>query len=628
MKRSTLLLLLALPLWVVAQTTAKRVIEPVLFSDVAIADSFWKPRLDKHGWNTLRVCIDQIENQTGRIRNFENAARRSGKHEGIFFDDSDVYKAMEGMAYSLVHYRNPMIERKLDEWIDKIAAAQLEDGYLNTYYTLTGLDKRWTDMDKHEMYCAGHAIEAAVAYYQATGKRKFLDVCIRFVDHIDQTFGEGKRNWVTGHEEIELALVKLYHITKDERHLRLANRLLEQRGRGYGEGALWPKGGGDKLHLGGPAYCQDDVPVSDQTVIRGHAVRAMYLFCGMADVAALTANQPYMDALERLWKNVVARNMYITGGIGSSKSNEGFAGDYHLPNQEAYCETCASVGMVLWNARMNQMSGEGRFVDILERALYNGTLAGMNLEGDRFFYVNPLASEGGHHRKEWYGCACCPSQIARFLPSVGSYIYGTSDKGVYVNLYISSKTTINHHGNTVDVSQESNYPWDGKIKIAIDPKRKHKFELYVRLPRWSSASAIGVNGKLFRDVVYKNGYAILNRTWKRGDVVELNLDMSVQINSARPQVVANWGRRALQRGPLVYCVEEVDNPNFADNILFPKTTYTNRFDKSLLNGVETIRATNPDGTSLLFVPYYAWDNRLAGKMEVWVSFDEEEVIDW
>ena len=336
-------------------------ISQVDFSHVKIEDGFWSPRLSKHTTATLPVCIDQIENQTGRIRNFENAAKGEGEHSGIFFDDSDVYKALEGIAYSLINNPNPELEKKADEWIDKMAAAQQPDGYINTYYTLTGLDKRWTNMDKHEMYCAGHMMEAAVAYYQATGKRKLLDVSIRMADHMLSVFGPGKRHWVPGHEEIELALVKLYQVTGETKYLDFANWLLEERGHGYGSK-------GDEGDWN-PEYYQDVVPVRDLESISGHAVRCMYLYCGMADVAALKQDTGYVEAMNRLWDDVVLRNMYVTGGIGSSRHNEGFTEDYDLPNLEAYCETCASVGMVYWNQRMNQFTGDAEYVDVLERLL-------------------------------------------------------------------------------------------------------------------------------------------------------------------------------------------------------------------------------------------------------------------
>lgn len=451
-----------------------KMIEQIDFSHVKINDNFWSPRLSKHVSATLPVCIDQIENQTGRIRNFENAAKGEGEHSGIFFDDSDVYKALEGMAYSLINNPDPELEKKADEWIDKFAAAQQPDGYINTFYTLTGLDKRWTNMDKHEMYCAGHMIEAGVAYYQATGKRKLLDVCIRMTDHMMSQFGPGKRHWVPGHEEIELALVKLYQTTQEQKYLDFAYWLLEERG--HGHGTMGDEGKWD------PVYYQDIVPVRQLTDISGHAVRCMYLYCGMADVAALKNDTGYIAAIDRLWDDVVHRNMYITGGIGSSRDNEGFTEDYDLPNLDAYCETCASVGMVLWNQRMNQLTGDSKYIDVLERSLYNGALAGISLGGDRFFYVNPLESKGDHHRQEWYGCACCPSQLSRFLPSIGNYIYASSDDALWVNLYIGNTGQIRIGETDILLTQETDYPWDGSVKLTISTSQPLEKEIRLRIP--------------------------------------------------------------------------------------------------------------------------------------------------
>lgn len=464
-----------------------KMIEQIDFSHVKINDNFWSPRLSKHVSATLPVCIDQIENQTGRIRNFENAAKGEGEHSGIFFDDSDVYKALEGMAYSLINNPDPELEKKADEWIDKFAAAQQPDGYINTFYTLTGLDKRWTNMDKHEMYCAGHMIEAGVAYYQATGKRKLLDVCIRMTDHMMSQFGPGKRHWVPGHEEIELALVKLYQTTQEQKYLDFAYWLLEERGHGHGT-----MGDEGKWN---PVYYQDIVPVRQLTDISGHAVRCMYLYCGMADVAALKNDTGYIAAIDRLWDDVVHRNMYITGGIGSSRDNEGFTEDYDLPNLDAYCETCASVGMVLWNQRMNQLTGDSKYIDILERSLYNGALAGISLGGDRFFYVNPLESKGDHHRQEWYGCACCPSQLSRFLPSIGNYIYASSDDALWVNLYIGNTGQIRIGETDILLTQETDYPWDGSVKLTISTSQPLEKEIRLRIPNWCKTYDLSINGK-------------------------------------------------------------------------------------------------------------------------------------
>lgn len=589
-----------------------KMIEQIDFSHVKINDNFWSPRLSKHVSATLPVCIDQIDNQTGRIRNFENAAKGEGEHSGIFFDDSDVYKALEGMAYSLINNPDPELEKKADEWIDKFAAAQQPDGYINTFYTLTGLDKRWTNMDKHEMYCAGHMIEAGVAYYQATGKRKLLDVCIRMADHMMSQFGPGKRHWVPGHEEIELALVKLYQTTQEQKYLDFAYWLLEERG--HGHGTMGDEGKWD------PVYYQDIVPVRQLTYISGHAVRCMYLYCGMADVAALKNDTGYIAAMDRLWDDVVHRNMYITGGIGSSRDNEGFTEDYDLPNLDAYCETCASVGMVLWNQRMNQLTGDSKYIDVLERSLYNGALAGISLGGDRFFYVNPLESKGDHHRQEWYGCACCPSQLSRFLPSIGNYIYASSDDALWVNLYIGNTGQIRIGETDILLTQETDYPWDGSVKLTISTSQPLEKEIRLRIPNWCKTYDLSINGKRI-NVSEEKGYAVI-KDWKSQDVIALDMDMPVEIVAADPHVKENFGKRAIQRGPLVYCMEEIDNPEYFDQIqLSPSTTFQTAFVSDILNGIKTIK-TNGRAQSATFIPYYAWDNRKAGKMRVWIPYNE------
>ena len=589
-----------------------KMIEQIDFSHVKINDNFWSPRLSKHVSATLPVCIDQIENQTGRIRNFENAAKGEGEHSGIFFDDSDVYKALEGMAYSLINNPDPELEKKADEWIDKFAAAQQPDGYINTFYTLTGLDKRWTNMDKHEMYCAGHMIEAGVAYYQATGKRKLLDVCIRMTDHMMSQFGPGKRHWVPGHEEIELALVKLYQTTQEQKYLDFAYWLLEERG--HGHGTMGDEGKWD------PVYYQDIVPVRRLTDISGHAVRCMYLYCGMADVAALKNDTGYIAAIDRLWDDVVHRNMYITGGIGSSHDNEGFTEDYDLPNLDAYCETCASVGMVLWNQRMNQLTGDSKYIDVLERSLYNGALAGISLGGDRFFYVNPLESKGDHHRQEWYGCACCPSQLSRFLASIGNYIYASSDDALWVNLYIGNTGQIRIGETDILLTQETDYPWDGSVKLTISTSLPLEKEIRLRIPNWCKTYDLSINGKRI-NVSEEKGYAVI-KDWKSQDVIALDMDMPVEIVAADPHVKENFGKRAIQRGPLVYCMEEIDNPVYFDQIqLSPSTTFQTAFASDILNGIKTIK-TNGRAQSATFIPYYAWDNRKAGKMRVWIPYNE------
>lgn len=593
----------------VSQEQPLKMIDQIDFSHVQITDNFWKPRLDQHIAATLPVCIDQIENQTGRIRNFENAAKGEGEHSGIFFDDSDVYKALEGMAYSLINHPDAALEAKADEWIDKFAAAQQPDGYINTFYTLTGLDNRWKDMDKHEMYCAGHMTEAAVAYYQATGKRKLLDVAIRMADHMMDTFGPEKRHWVPGHEEIELALVKLYQVTGEEKYLNFAHWLLEERGHGNGSH-------GDEREWHGEYY-QDNIPVSQMQTITGHAVRSMYLYCGMADVAALQNDTAYINTLNRLWDVIVNRNMYITGGIGSSASNEGFTEDYDLPNKEAYCETCASVGMVLWNMRMNQFTGDAKYIDVLERAMYNGALAGISLAGDRFFYVNPLESDGNHHRKAWYGCACCPSQISRFLPSIGNYVYGQSADALWVNLYVGSTTQVQIDGAEVTLTQQTDYPWQGDVQFTITTTKPVKKALKFRVPGW--CKHFTVNGS--DELTVKKGYAEV-QNWQSGSTITLHMDMPVEKVEADPRVKADLGKCAIQRGPIVYCVEQIDNPALYEELsLAPETIVEANYDANLLGGVQVVTAQTEKGEAR-FIPYYAWDNREAGPMKVWVTYNK------
>lgn len=624
--------------------------ESVNFSQVIITDNFWKPKIDKVATKTLAACIYQTEVATPRIRNFEKVARGKGeKHEGIFYDDSDVFKALEAMAYSLKNHPNPELQKKCDEWIDKIAAAQLPDGYLNTYYTLTDLSKRYTDMSMHEDYNNGHLIEAAVAYFNATGKRKLLDVAIKWADHFDSIFGPGKRHWVTGHQELELALVKLYRVTQNDKYLKLASWLLSERGHGYAKGYTWT----DWKDTG---YAQDLLPVKEQTQITGHAVRAMYMYTGAADVAALTGDGEYMKAMKTVWEDVVYRNMYITGGIGSAGSNEGFSQDYDLPNEQAYCETCASVGMVFWNQRMNALTGESKYMDVLERSLYNGALDGLSLSGDRFFYGNPLASRGQHSRREWFGTACCPANIARLVASLGDYIYARNDNGIWINLFVGSETKQRFGKTDVVIKQQTNYPWDGKVKLNIDPVKKSKFKVYIRVPGWSKAQPVpgdtyfanfsviqsllpvSVNGKGI-EYEMENGYIVINREWKKGDMVEWEFNMNPHLITSRKEIKQNEDRVAIQRGPLVYCVEGTDNYGKAWNIVLPENAALEPLDYKVLDeSVIALTATVPvvtiaaDGYALnteqkkiTAIPYYTWANRGKNEMQVWLPTKIKEV---
>lgn len=625
-------------------------LEPINFSDVIIHDEFWQPKLAKIAESALRVCIQQTEVETGRIRNFEKAARRTNeKHEGIYYDDSDVYKALEAIAYALKNKEDVELEQKADEWIDKIAAAQESDGYINTYYSLTGLENRWTDMDKHEAYCAGHLIEAGVAYYQTTGKRKLLDVGIRMADHMDKTFRQNNNPWVVGHQEIELALVKLYRLTGEQRYLELSDWFLDQRGRGHGVGAIW-----DNPNWG-PKYAQDDVPVKEQKEITGHAVRAMYLYTGAADVAVAKNDQGYMNAMKTVWEDVVFRNMYITGGIGSSGSNEGFSIDYDLPNETAYSETCASVGMVFWNQRMNALEGDSKYIDVLERSLYNAALDGLSLQGDRFFYGNPLASSGQHFRRAWFGTACCPSNISRLVASVGNYIYAKSDNAIWVNLFIGSKTNISLGSVNIPITMDTNYPLDGHISIRMNHEKPTLFALKLRLPGWAKEEAVPgglywfegkstasysliLNGKPV-DYQEENGYISIEREWESGDRIEYILPMEVRKVVARKEVLANKDRVALQRGPLVYCVEGADNEGKAWNIMLPDNPrfevveYKVLDEKVMAINAEAIILTpgsdgtyiNPKPGNIKAIPYYTWANRGQNEMQVWLPTKVKDI---
>lgn len=634
-----------------ATSETQGAVRAVDFSNVKITDEFWTPKIAKIGTTTLPACIAYTQLKTGRIRNFEKVARKQNeKHEGIYYDDSDVYKAIEAIAYSLSNHPDPMLEKTVEAWISTIAAAQLPDGYLNTYYSLTGLDGRWTDMEKHEDYCAGHLIEAAIAYYRTTGNRTLLDVAIRFADHINKTFREQNRHWVSGHEEIELALMKLYEVTQNDRYLKLAEWYLEQRGHGYGRGGLWSNGRSAD-------YCQDSVPVKDQRQIRGHAVRAMYLYCGAADVAAMTKDADYLKAMTAVWEDVVYRNMYLTGGIGSSGQNEGFTKDYDLPNADAYCETCASVGMVFWNHRMNLLTGESKYIDVLERSLYNGALDGLSLSGDQFFYGNPLASSAsfssssisGHRgRSEWFGTACCPSNIARLVASVGSYVYVASNNSIWVNLFIGSSTTIRLGKTDLSLDLTTEYPWDGKVKLLVNPTQSIRCSMRIRIPGW--VKGVAVPGELYRfsapqvtePIVLINGrsmphkeesgYAVIERSWKRGDVVELSFPMDVRRVVAREEVAADRGRFAFQRGPMVYCVEGADNSGSAWNLVFPDNSgfaaipYQVLEESVVAIKAEGLALTPADGglaaekkrRSITAIPYYTWANRENYEMQVWL----------
>ncbi|WP_020620473.1 glycoside hydrolase family 127 protein [Paenibacillus daejeonensis] len=595
----------------------------VPFTKVGIEEGFWLERLEIVQRTTLPVCLAQCE-KTGRLDNFAKAGGlMEGEFQGLYYDDSDVYKVLEGAAYSLMLHRDSELEAEIDRIVEWISAAQEPDGYLTTYYTLKEPAGKWTDMEKHEMYNGGHLIEAAVAYYEATGKPLILEVARRLADHYDRMFGPGKRHWVEGHQEIELALVKLYRLTGEERYWKLALWLLEERGRGHGAGRIWD------IPEWGPAYCQDDVPVADIEQVTGHAVRAMYQYAAMADVVHASGDPHYVEALHRVWAHTVERNMYLTGGIGPSRHNEGFTEDYDLPNASAYCETCAAIAMAFWNHRMNLLFGDARYADIVEREMYNGALAGLSLSGDRFFYVNPLASQGDHHRVEWFDTSCCPTNLVRFLPSIGQYVYAASHDSLIVNQYMSGEAELKlADGAAVRLRQTTRYPWEGAVALEVEPSQEAgEFAIGMRVPGWCKSYRISLNGTLLSGeaALSNRGYVTLRRHWDAGDRLVLELDMPALQVQARDEVEANIGRLAVQRGPIVYCLEEADNPDLAYDacVIQPGGAFATEHRPELLGGVTVLHSRTADDTPYTLIPYYAWDNREAGHMQVWLRAAED-----
>jgi DUF1680 family protein len=614
----------------------------VPFTDITVSDEFWAPRMETNRRVTVRYDFKKCE-QTGRIDNFAKAGGlMEGQFEGIYFNDSDLYKVIEGAAYSLKIHPDPELEKYVDGVIDKIAAAQWDDGYLYTFYSLPKHqpEKRWTDVQsKHELYCSGHFFEAAVAYYQATGKRKILDVATRLADYIDSVFGPGKRYNVPGHEEIEIGLVKLYGVTGEKRYLALAKFFLNQRGRA------------DERKLYGQ-YCQDHKPVIEQDAAVGHAVRAAYLYTGMADVANLTGDADYVKALDKIWLGVVSKKLYITGGIGAQSGGESFGDDYELPNLKAYCETCAAIANAMWNHRMSLLHGDAEYIDVLERVIYNGFLSGISLSGDEFFYANPLASDGKYQRSPWFDCACCPTNIVRFMPSLPGYAYAQKADNIYVNLYIGGSADIKLPGNTVSLRQQTRYPWDGDVKIIVEPQRAGRFAVCIRIPGWAQNRpvpsdlysyldtstepvSLKVNGEPVAIDLVK-GYVPIRRMWQKGDTIELNLPMPIRRVTANPNVKDDLGRIAIERGPVVYCFEGADNPKGVANLILPpEAKLQSEYHGDLLGGIVTITGrgqilqTGQNGkqvvqdVDVVAIPYYAWAHRGKNEMAVWVPKSAE-----
>lgn len=624
-------------------------IKPVAFTEVQINDAFWLPRMETNRKVTIPFAFKKSE-ETGRIDNFAKAGGLiPGKFEGLRYNDSDVFKIMEGAAYSLSLHKDPELEIYMDELIAKIVAAQEDDGYLYTTRTIdpenpapgTGKE-RWSNLgSSHELYNVGHMYEAAVAYFLATGKRNFLNVAIKSADFITSVFGPEKRHGYPGHQEIEIGLVKLYRVTGDEKYLELARFFLDERGQKEFEKKFSDS---SRFSVYNQAwYLQAHKPVVEQSKAVGHSVRATYMYSGMADVAALTGDAGYINAIDRIWENVVSKKIYITGGIGSRHEGEAFGDDYELPNATAYNETCAAIGNVFWNHRLFLLHGDARYIDVLERTLYNGLISGISLSGDRFFYPNPLESDGKYKfnqgeitRKPWFDCACCPVNMARFLPSFPGYVYAYQDGILYINLFTQSSGTIKMGKHLVNVTQQTQYPWDGSVKIAIDPERSAEFSVYVRIPGWACNEPVPsdlysylnqnkeepifkVNSKT-QALNMDKGFARIHRRWKKGDEIELNFPMPVRRVVAHENVKDNFGKVVLQRGPLVYCLEEVDNEGQVLNRHIPDDmSFKVEFFPDLLGGITVITSEeNREAGSIVAIPYYAWSHREIGEMAVWL----------
>lgn len=636
-------------------------------SKVTIKDEFWGRYIQlvqdvviPYQYEALHDRVPEAE-PSHAIANFEIAAgRKKGEFHGFVFQDSDVAKWLEAVGYSLTIKRDAELERQADEVIDLIGEAQQADGYLNTYFTIKEPGKRWTNLnDCHELYCAGHFIEAAVSYYEATGKRKLLDIMCRMVDHIDSVFGpeEGKLRGYDGHQEIELALVKLYRLTGDEKYLLLSSFFIDQRGQQpHFLEQEWEKrertsywvGKTDTLDV---KYNQAHLPVREQSVAVGHSVRAVYMYTAMADLAALTGDEALRNACVRLWNNLADKQMYITGGIGSTHAGEAFTFDYDLPNDTVYAETCASIGLIFFAQRMLRLSPDAQYADVMERALYNNVLGSMAQDGKHYFYVNPLevwpqacnCNPDKRHvkseRQGWFGCACCPPNVARLLTSLNQYIYTTHGDMLYTNLYIGSELNTKLGDTQVTIHQQSKYPWEGTVTMQVNPAAAAEFGIALRIPSWSQGMEIRVNGELLNMAMdVEQGYRIIRRVWAAGDVIEVQVPMEAHRVYAHPKLQADAHKTAIQRGPLVYCLEGTDNGQSLSSIsLSGDVAFTEAFDKTLLGGAVVVEGSGfcveqeswngglygrekaaVQSVTLKAIPYYLWGNRGSGEMKVWI----------
>ena len=624
----------------------------VPFHRVRVTDAFWAPRVATNRTVTIPAIHHQLET-TGRLASLKGDWQPGQPNKPHIFYDSDIAKWLEAACYSLTTHPDAALRAQVESVIALVASRQLPDGYLNSYYSIVEPGKRWTNLrDCHELYCAGHLMEAAAAHFQATGERHFLDVLSRYADHIGRTFGpgEGQKRGYCGHEEVELALVKLWRASGEQRHLDLARYFVDERGRLPHYYDVEAKARGEdptRFWARTYQYCQAHLPVREQSEVVGHAVRATYLYTAMTDLAAITGDAELRAASERLCHHLRTRRLYLTGGIGPSAHNEGFTTDYDLPNESAYAETCAAIGLVFWMQRLVNLTGHGVYADLMERALYNGVLSGVSLDGRLFLYVNPLAvnRRAGAGPGEWrtldrqpfFGCACCPPNVARLLAAFGGFIYGEADREVAVHLYVGGTADLRVAGQALQLTQTTNYPWDGTIALTVTPERPTDFTLRLRLPGWCPRYQVRVNRRRIAAPELA-GYLHLLRRWRPGDQVTLTLDMPPRRVYAHPAIEADWGRVALMRGPLVYCVEGADVGQGCEALVLPKAAKLRVAARSdLLGGVQTIHAdglrlAGPTDADRLYldapspalpvpltaVPYYAWGNRGAGDLRVWL----------
>jgi DUF1680 family protein len=639
-------------------------IDTPALEEVQVDDEFWSPRLETNRVVSLEHQYGKL-GASGCLDNFRRiVGEAGGSFEGPMFGDSDVYKWLEAASYVLATHEMPGLADRVDETIDLLARAQDDDGYLNTFFMLVQPEKRWTNLNMmHELYCVGHLIEAAVAHHEATGKTTLLEVARRNADHVDDRFGPDAKEGIPGHEGIELALVELYQVTDQRRYLDLAEYFIEARGRDPSplerEFQSDEELGGSQFRHAGTnvsdlsrrhyldahgeydgRYAQDHTPVREQEAVEGHAVRATYLYAGVAELLREAHDPELFAALERLWKNMTSQRMYVTGGLGSEPVHEGFTDDYDLPNQTAYAETCAAVGSIFWCQRMFELTGEGKYVDMLERTLYNGFLTGVSLDGTRYFYTNPLTVEGEHRRKEWFYVACCPPNVSRLLASLGTYVYakGTDPAELYVNLYVGSEMTTEIAGEQVQLTQRTEYPWSGDVSLDVSVSTPVEWTLNLRVPGWVGDAKLRVNGEQV-PLDPTDGYASITREWQDGDQVDLRLPLTVEVVEAHPDVRDDAGRVTIERGPVVYCLETTDNPAPVHRlILDDRESLEAKHKEDVLDGVTVVEGratvhrmddweetlyrpvteTTTETVRFTAVPYYAWGNRDEESMTVWM----------